>query len=805
MDGSEIIQKINSLSLYADVLKKLTVKPQSLSDKEKVYILTCAIILIKKYEKDNRYTSYLQLAYYIILKYSLCFDDYEPLYDFSVNIGFYPIAQAITSNNLIKFESISFSLLSTQIDNNFKRGDLIETLEQKLARDKILASKENEICFIAPTSFGKSSLIIDHIKEHWETAKRIAIIVPSKSLLMQTYRSVQKRKFGVKILIHDEMFNGEERFIGVFTQERALRLLDKNAICFDILYIDEAHRLFERDSRSVLLSRLIKLNRKRNHNTKILYLSPLITDTNNLKFSDQQNIFEQRIKFNVKEPEYYEYRTTGQIYKYNPYLNKFFKIGCCSDMFQYMEKYKTKKTFYYINSPKKIEQFAKNLAENCNSIQLSDNLTEIIENLKKYIHEDFYAIEYLKKGIIYLHGKLPDNVKEYLEFKFSQLSEIQFLIANKVILEGINLPIDSIFILSGTYLHEKELTNLIGRVNRLDQVFGVENNLRKLIPQVHFVNSDEYNRVHSKFENKIKKLRKFVFPDKIENPLLENYNPIRDKKFNKKKYETIIADETAFFTEPENDIQKLKQKMLALGMNSIYEISDDLCECVLKQIKYFQNSTEIWDIHFLDRLQAIFIEDLHRNIIDDEFERLKNDEAIEYYKMFFKNRKKSLKENITLEVQYFERRVKKGYRLLFVGKTYGEIPYPNTNRASSQNVYVDLSTKTKQQMVNIAIVKQKMEGDFINYKLNMFFQLMFDYELLTKEEYNMIIYGTADDKKLYLVKMGLTINIINRLVEDDQLSNITIDDNGNLIVNEEFESYKQNADDFYRFELNRFL
>lgn len=108
-------------------------------------------------------------------------------------------------------------------------------------------------------------------------------------------------------------------------------------------------------------------------------------------------------------------------------------------------------------------------------------------------------------------------------------------------------------------------------------------------------------------------------------------------------------------------------------------------------------------------------------------------------------------------------------------------------------------------MANIAIVKQKMEEDFISYKLHMFFQLMYDYELLTLEEYQLIIYGTTDTKKLQLVKMGLTINIINRLDDDGQFGNIFIDDNNNLSANDAFEQYKQGVEDFYRFELNKFL
>ena len=58
---------------------------------------------------------------------------------------------------------------------------------------------------------------------------------------------------------------------------------------------------------------------------------------------------------------------------------------------------------------------------------------------------------------------------------------------------------------------------------------------------------------------------------------------------------------------------------------------------------------------------------------------------------------------------------------------------------------------------------------------------------------------------MQLVKMGLTINIINRLDSDGQLKNISIDDNNNLIPNDAFKAYKDKVDDFYRFELNKFL
>lgn len=142
---------------------------------------------------------------------------------------------------------------------------------------------------------------------------------------------------------------------------------------------------------------------------------------------------------------------------------------------------------------------------------------------------------------------------------------------------------------------------------------------------------------------------------------------------------------------------------------------------------------------------------------------------------------------------------------MYIGESYGEQAYAATGREAYHNVYIDLSRKNSRQLANIAIVKQKMEEDFARFKLRMFFQLMLDYSILSEDEYYEILYGTTDRKKIYLVKTGLTINLINRLEKDDQLKNITFDKNGNIITNDLFEDYLKDADDFYRFELSRFL
>lgn len=806
MDDNKLIQNLRTLPLYNAAMKKLTVAPTQLDENEKTFLLTVAIILLRKYEKDNRLTSFVELAYSIILKYSLSFNDFVPLYDFSVNIGYYPIAQAITDFEQIQIDNIASAIIPTLIDDDYKRESIIETYGQKYTRDQILSSTSKDICYIAPTSFGKSSIILEHIATHWETLKRVAVIVPTKSLLMQSYRAIRRKEFDAKIIIHDEMYNSEERFIAVLTQERALRLLDKHDIFFDCLYIDEAHRLLERDSRSILLSRLIRLNRQRNEETEVIYLSPLVTDTNNLKTDESQEIFEQRIRFNIKEPELYEYCTDGTVQKYNRFIDTFFPIGHSETMFSYILQNATEKSFCYLYAPRKIEQFAEEFSQSITTVQDSPELKEVIKNLKEYVHDEFYAIEYIKKGIIYLHGKMPDNVKEYLEYKYSQIPELQFIIANKVILEGINLPISSLFVLNGTNLYGKDLTNLIGRVNRLNLVFSQPPKLGLLMPQVHFVNSEEYNRRRGNFENKIRLLRSSVFADNVKNPTLENFDiENKENKDNVDKCKEIVENESIFFAVAEDPIQELKRQMISLGMNTIYTISDELCQTILEKINRIKDRPELHESHFLERLRYLFIRHCDSNIIDNEFARLNNDKAIAYYKMFFKNRKQSLKENIAREVAYFQRRIAEGDCLMYIGESYGERAYVTTGREAYHNVYIDLSGKSSRQLANIAIVKQKIEEDFVSFKLRMFFQLMLDYSILSEDEYYEILYGTKDRKKIYLVKTGLTINLINRLEKDNQLQNITFDRNGNLVTNALFDAYLKGADDFYRFELSRFL
>ena len=101
---------------FRDIMEKLTTDAE-LKHSDKVYILSCAILFLKQYAKDNRYTSYADFAYSIILKYSLHYNDYTPLFDYSMNFGFYPIAKFILDKGLLNENLITncFSDIKLQV------------------------------------------------------------------------------------------------------------------------------------------------------------------------------------------------------------------------------------------------------------------------------------------------------------------------------------------------------------------------------------------------------------------------------------------------------------------------------------------------------------------------------------------------------------------------------------------------------------------------------------------------------------------------------------------------------------------
>ena len=813
------LTKIGKADIFVDAIKKLTLNKE-LSHTEATYLLSAAVLFVRAFERDKDLISYADFAYYIFLKYSLNTGDYKPLYDFAVNFGFYPIVKTILSNNLLGHLTISDYVVEPLL-NNYAHPTLnyIETLSQSRERTNFINDVSFEKSFIAPTSFGKSATIIEYLNSLNYKDLKIAIIVPTKSLLVQTYKMIRENKFATNIIVHDDMYDGKKSFIAVFTQERALRLL-KEGVSFDVVIVDEAHLMFEND-RGILISRLINQNSLRNLDQKVVYLSPLVKDSENLKVNATQNISQHNVQFNLKEPDFFEFKTvTKEVFKYNRFVHQFYPLDQAvnKSVFDYIRENGSEKNLIFENNPQNIEIFAKNL---CSALpeptpEYIAQVTDLKKVLQDKVHEDYFAVQYLDRGVIYLHGQIPDLIKEYLEEKYNTLPALKYLVANTVILEGMNFPTDTLFISGAarSISNGKSLLNLIGRVNRLNKIFYgyKEDNLVKLLPRVHIISNKEKDH-DSKFEY----LRSRVFDDLIKNPILpafdiEKVGPNKSQKEDRLKFvertEKVQREERFLYAESNDEKDKVKKYFIENGINNYYFKIDPLVNSFVKMKDLISQNKNSWDeLTMMQKVAAAFLGD-PSNVYDYEFKRLQYKPTQKYYDAYFKVAKvRSLKENIKWQVNHFHEVIKDEkfpQKKVYIGETYGDTSWITDSKAEAQREYfIRLDNKTEQELVNIAIVKLQIEENFAGFTLNKFIRALYDHGLIAEEEFDLYVYGTSDKERIALQKQGLSLNLIGRLNENGQLKNIAKDPHNNLYGNEEFKKFLGSIDDFYRFEIER--
>lgn len=788
----------NSIPGFEELLKKFLTSSEEMNDEEKTYILSIAILAIKQYELERDSISYLEFAYFIILNYSLKFEDYRPLYDFSIEYGFYPISKKIIDLGLIEKNIIDVFALHNL--NHFKNSHYLETLQQNNIKST-LTGNENELAFIAPTSFGKSELIIEHIKLTNEKNKKIAIVVPSKSLITQTFKLVKDNIINRKIIYHNEMFNAEDKsFIAILTQERALKILDHKHTYFDALYIDEAHNLLERDHRSILLTRLLRLNLHRNPSSQILYLSPLIGNSNNLKHRTSQEIIEKRIDMNIKIPRII-YKDFDEEYIYDRFSNNFFPTNeGSSDYISYVISKGSEKNFIYIRKPQDIEKFTKELTDSLPNIPLNPEIDIVVKCLESQVHPDYWMIETIKKGVVYLHGKLPDIVKEYLEYKFKNSPYLKYLIANHVVLEGINLPIDSMFIFNVHSLKPKHAMNLIGRVNRLNYIFENNNsNLTKLMPTIRFVESHYKGADLKKY---ITKLRSNIIPDHVNNPLLSNYKDVKltEEQQIKDKEIQEIEDFILNYTDG-NKIEELKNILYKNNIHHFINISPEYLRSLDDFLSSFKNNIE--DIFEL--VHRIFFSHYDVKTKTDDLYYFKSYDFIRNNYKIHLNKYKNLTLNqyISTELSALNQHKNK---IVYIGKTFGNVDINgNINGSHFENKYLDLNDKPTSELINFILTKYKLYNDFISYQFNSFIEVLNDLEVFEDDKLNDYLYGTSDKIIIQLQHLGFSRSLVNKIVSDSKINLFEFNELGILISSNELTNYLKHLNEIEQFEISKYL
>ena len=758
---------------FPELYKKLLIGIE-LSDEELEKILSIGIFLTGLDNKNLQ-----RLGYRLFLLYSKITDDYKPLYELSLNKGLIPISKFIENNlNYSERYGNIYTEINSIESDEFKWNNSYQTIGQFELFKEAKESKLKSQIIVAPTSYGKTELILSYI-DHTKF-KKICIISPTKSLLAQTKKRIIN-KFGYrKIITYPEMYSDKDNeIIAVLTQERLLRLLQNNPnLKFDLLVIDEAHNILDdfsdENRRSVILASVIIICKKRKENLVCKYLTPFLRSKESLKIECLPNVDEwYSVVENVKSEIFYFYDLENNkkvlLDQYSTTKDKLIdlQVNELGDDEDVVITYCDNKNIIYLNSPKKLENFAFKLFSKLPERQIL-RLNKAARDLREYVHEDYKLADYIEKGVIYHHGSIPEPVRYFIEDLYVDVPEIKMLIANSTLLEGVNIPATKMFILDpcrgNSYLSPSSFKNLIGRVCRFGEIFNNSTgDLKYLLPEIHIVKGG-YCRQNFKVENFVKGRKILVEDydkifDDIKNPLLVNSDSDKAKK---KKAEDILENISHSDSITVNNSNKAKTKVGQLCFENNINIFN-----ILEIEKQIDN--EIENVNIAKSIDTVFniIDYLFFSKINDSngeynnLKRLREHEAQSFYKMLINWRIMGFTMKVMTDemVGYWNTLREEQSRIVYVGK------WGDKTRGGHREYWTDITEKDEYEKVNLAIVRLKEEYDFIDNEIVKYIEVLYSLELIEESLYLKIKYGTDDKTKIALLNCGIS-SILSKLLQE---------------------------------------
>lgn len=711
------------------------------------------------------------LGYRIVVEYCNQRRDYIPLYEIAVNKGLYPVSKFIEKHYIDDSKRNFFTEWNDAFVEQYVSGEICRSEQQNSLVHFFESKKEDTVSVIAPTSYGKSELILSAVKEY--AGRKICVLTSTKALLVQTKKRIQQISKGIfsKVVVHPEMYNpNDTSCLAVLTQERLLRIFKKDpSLSFDCIIVDEAHEILEENSRSRTLANVIIIAQKRNPDVAFKFLTPFLTDSKNLKARyTTYDIEGFKVTEYIKTEKYYLYdlRNHTGLKLYDQFLNRYLplsenrNLGFEEDV---VKAYSAGKNIIYLNKPTDIEKFALALSDVLPEMD-SEMIQTACDNISNYLQPQYNLLACLRKGIIYHHGSVPDAIRIYIEDLYKKDDSVKYVITSSTLLSGVNLPAERMFILDNkrgrSNLSHDSFKNLVGRVCRFSEIFNDETgNLQRLEPQIYLV-FGKYFAQNANCESFLRNVAKVEqnYKDAVDNVLLSEA-----------KITTMNEEElrhaSEFIENYENGVVEDYQERYtstvsgkACIMNGITELDIFAHEAAIQQQVngYQSENLKISDSNtLLETIYELFIQYLPDNGAES-LKRLENQEARNFYSMMFEWRveNKSYAEMINLFVGYWQQLYKKDKNVIvYVGK-WGDVKRSGSNVAR----YTKIFGKDRTQLINLAIVRIKEEQDFIDNTLIKYVEVLYDLELIEDNFYARIKYGTDDERAICLIKNGLSLS-----------------------------------------------
>lgn len=430
-----------------------------------------------------------------------------------------------------EIEGIAFSSLGVLELNSFQKA--VYQANETFPR----------VSISAPTSAGKSFILYHCLLEFMESRPNsvVTYLVPTRALIQQVQEELRD-------IIKEKSLSGffvssiptipeteDPNIIFVFTQERLTWMFSSdNPLKMDFLIVDEAHNI-QSGSRGIVLQNVIEQTKLTNPGIKILYASPGIINPELFLEGDNSDLCKTinsnyvAVNQNVLWIQKNRKRNQQQFWELSlAYNGKLVKIHTFETVtppkgtleklafFAYRFKESSSPALIYVNSPKEAEQVAQFLYElvSYEEVILEGNTTAnsaLAQLVRSVIHQDFLLAKVVDKKIGFHYGNMPQNIRVEIEESFRE-GRLKYLICTSTLLDGVNLPASSIFLLKpskvpGKPLGDADFWNLAGRAGRLGKEFQ---------GNVICIDPDDWNPPKEKLRPKIERAIKEATSNKIE-------------------------------------------------------------------------------------------------------------------------------------------------------------------------------------------------------------------------------------------------------------------------------------------------
>lgn len=376
-----------------------------------------------------------------------------------------------------------------QIVNRIPDSDKAFFDTQRFALEDISASQYYS--FSAPTSMGKTFVIINFIKNKLKenVIESFAIVVPTRALLSEIANKLineLKDYLGAnchKVITTMTDVQRDEKFIAVLTPERLYHsLLKQPEIDFKYLFIDEAHKISDKDKRSIIYYKILDMLKER-PSVHIYFSSPVIPNPDiyleltNFYNQDGNKVSGRSFRFSpVIQNKIYLDLNQKTAHIVNALSDQLVPCGdLCNDISDKLGaviRLGGKCNLIYVSSANKAVTYATELCQRIGTCtnKIEPELNAIAKQIEQKIHKEYYLARMIRYGIAYHIGALPAEIRLKIE-SLLRKGLIKYCFCTSTLLEGVNVPADNLFVFDNkkgpSAMSTIDAFNLIGRAGRV--------------------------------------------------------------------------------------------------------------------------------------------------------------------------------------------------------------------------------------------------------------------------------------------------------------------------------------------------